>query len=176
MDLRIPSAVLVGAMALALVGCESNDNKVTPGQNKITMSAAEAQAQGQTDYPPAFRSEEGSTVVAGTGPTEDMLGVPYYPGSVAVEKGGMITGSPEAQMFHSKRTSSSKPDKVMEWYKKNVKEIDTMSGNLLVFTINENKSGTIRVEEHEGGSLITIVTLTSKALPPLPTAPKDSKK
>ncbi|MBX3118841.1 MAG: hypothetical protein KF784_07225 [Fimbriimonadaceae bacterium] len=169
-------AVLAGL--LFVVGCEDNKQTIKPGDNKITMSAAEAQAAaeaaGQEDPTLTLRSEEGTTTVSNAGPTELQLGVPFYPGSKAVEKQGLVTGSADVRMYHSKRTAIAKPKSVIEWYKEHVPSAEAVGESTLLFKISEGISGTISVKDHEGGSEISIVTIqtTKIAIPP----PVDTKK
>lgn len=167
MSLRILPALLA-VCAFGVLGCESEKPQAASQDGKIRISASEAQASANPDVGETFRSEEGQTLVSSIGPSEAQLGVPFYPGSMAVEKSGLTTGSPDARMYHSKRKTNVKPKQVSSWYREQVSGLDVLDeGRLLVFGTGTSRSGTIKIEDHEGGSLITIVTLETSSLPPV---------
>lgn len=154
----------VALCALALIwGCDPVKEDAA-SKNKETISAAEAQAKSKADeMVSTFRSEDGKTAVSNAGPTAAQIGVPYYPASTPIEKGGMITGSPEARMYHSKRTSNDTPETIIKWYTKNVKGL-IAEGNILTYGVGTAKSGTIKVEAQPGkGTLISITAIETKS-------------
>lgn len=68
------------------------------------------------------KNEKGETFETGTDVSESELGLPFYPGSKAVEYGSSKIMEGERSMFAVNRTSSDVPDKVIEFYKSRVTE------------------------------------------------------
>ncbi len=174
--MKIRFWISVPMMALLIAGCAK---EVPPGQvgpdGKVTVSAADMQNKAKQQGVDTSRSEEGKLTVSSAGPSEAQLGVPYYPGSTPVEKQGFITGTPGARMFHSKRAAIDSPEKVLQWYAKQLKDMMTVPPNvdsqMIVFEDGKARSGSIKVEKKDGKTLITIVVQEMGTEP----APKKEK-
>lgn len=157
-------------LALALVGCGSsgtqtytdgkgNEVKVSGDGTKITGTDADGKTTTveTKDGDTTLKSSDGTSATMGTSPTEDELGLAYYPGSEEVAGQGMKAESPQEKNYMSLRTTADAPEKVIAFYTGKIKEPNVGS--------NQNPDGTMIVVsgKNEKGGVVTLAVSRSKS-------------
>jgi len=175
-------AIFLGLAAVMMAGCGTSDSTVITDEkgNKVTVSdngtkASFEGAKGETTTVETdsegggkmtIKTDKGDqTLSAGTGITEEELGMTFYPGSADKEGGSMKTDTPEASSRLSVRTTADAPSKVVAFYKDKIKEPSTVSASS---GGNENEILTGKLEDgatvqitasREKGSSETVVNV-----------------
>jgi hypothetical protein len=76
----------------------------------------------------SVKDSKGDSTEINTGSvTEDILGLPFYPGSDEAKSGSMISETPDAKSVVSTRTTKDDPDQVAAFYKDKVPGISNSS-------------------------------------------------